>query len=73
MVHHLEASEGDGPANSRSGYYDFFDCGIEATVPFCEAAAAMVFGFSFFGFLASRLPFCSPFAMAVPPEDDIRE
>jgi hypothetical protein len=24
----------------------------------------MVFGFSFFGYLASRLPRCSPFAMA---------
>jgi hypothetical protein len=32
-----------------------------------EAAAAIVFGFSFFGFFASRLPRFSPFAIAFLP------
>src|ERR1700723_1406864 len=31
--------------------------------PFWLAAAAIVLTFSFFGFLLSRLPFCSPLAM----------
>ena len=35
----------------------FFGEGVEAAVPFCEGEAAIVFGFSCFGFLGSRLPF----------------
>src|ERR1700759_3911817 len=35
--------------------------------PFWLGAAAIVFIFSFFGFLASRLPLCSPLAMSTPP------
>ncbi len=34
----------------------FFVVEAEAAVPFIEGAAAMVFGFSFFGFLVSRPP-----------------
>jgi hypothetical protein len=34
----------------------FFVAGVEAVVPVVEGAAAMVFGFSFFGFLVSRPP-----------------
>jgi hypothetical protein len=34
----------------------FFVAGAEAVIPFVEGAAAMVFGFSFFGFLVSRAP-----------------
>ena len=45
----------------------FLDLAIEATVPFVEGAAALSFGFSFFGFLASRLPRWSPLAMSVSP------
>ena len=37
---------------------------LEPMVPFWEAAAAIVFGFSFLGFFASRLPRCSPLAIA---------
>jgi hypothetical protein len=33
---------------------------------FWLGAAAIVLIFSFFGFLASRLPFCSPLAMGIP-------
>ena len=33
---------------------------------FWLGAAAIVLIFSFFGFLASRLPFCSPLAMCIP-------
>ena len=33
--------------------------------PFWLAAAAIVLTFSFFGFLVSRLPFCSPLAMSL--------
>jgi hypothetical protein len=33
---------------------------------FWLGAAAIVLIFSFFGFLASRLPFCSPLAMRFP-------
>ena len=50
----------------------FLDAVIEPTVPFVEGAAAIVFVFSFFGFFASRLPRCSPLAIAAPP-DDTRE
>ncbi len=32
--------------------------------PFVEGAAAMVLGFSFLGFFASRFPRCSPLAIA---------
>src|SRR6202035_5304413 len=34
-----------------------------AAAPFWLGAAAIVLTFSFFGFLDSRLPFCSPLAM----------
>jgi hypothetical protein len=44
----------------------FLDPLLEPAVPFAEGAAARVFGFSF-GFLASRLPRCSPLAMSTPP------
>jgi hypothetical protein len=43
----------------------FLDPEMEANVPFVGDAAALSFGFSFFGFLASRLPRCSPLAMSV--------
>jgi hypothetical protein len=33
---------------------------------FWLGAAAIVLIFSFFGFLASRLPFCSPLAICIP-------
>ncbi len=46
----------------------FLDTVIEATVPFVEGAAAIVFVFSFFGFFASRLPRCSPLAMSASPD-----
>ena len=54
----------------------FFGPALEPVLPFIEGAAAMVFCFSFFGFLASRLPRCSPFRhdqlrvpRTVPPFD----
>jgi len=46
--------------DSRCRYFYFVFAGGE---PFCDGAAATVFGFSFFGFFASRFPFCSPLAM----------
>jgi hypothetical protein len=42
----------------------FLDAVLELTVPFVEGAAAIVLGFSFLGFFASRLPRCSPLAIA---------
>ena len=51
----------------------FLDPALEPAVPFVEAAAAMVFGFSFFGFLDSRLPRCSPLAMSAPPVHGVVE
>jgi hypothetical protein len=36
-----------------------------AAAPFWLGAAAIVLTFSFFGFLDSRLPFCSPLAMSL--------
>src|SRR5215211_3157138 len=54
-------------ASVRSECHYFLELAIEATVPFVEGAAALSFGFSFFGFLASRLPRCSPLAMVVSP------
>jgi hypothetical protein len=45
----------------------FLDPVLELTVPFVEGAAATVFGFTAFGFLASRFPRCSPFAISAPP------
>jgi hypothetical protein len=42
----------------------FFVAGAEAVVPVVEGAAAMVFGFSFFGFLVS----CPPLAMMLFPK-----
>jgi hypothetical protein len=41
----------------------FFGEGVEAAVPFCEGEAAIVFGFSCFGFLGSR----PPFGIEAPP------
>lgn len=41
----------------------FFDAPLDPAVPFIEGAAAIVFGFSFLGFFASRLPRCSPLGM----------
>ncbi len=43
------------------------DPALEPAVPLVEGAAAIVFGFSFFGFLASRLPRCSLLGMSAPP------
>jgi hypothetical protein len=40
---------------------------LELTDPFVEGAAALVFGFAAFGFLASRFPRCSPFAISASP------
>jgi hypothetical protein len=36
-----------------------------ATDPLVEGAAAVVLGFSFLGFFASRFPRCSPFGIAL--------
>jgi hypothetical protein len=47
--------------------YPFLGPPLEPAVPFSEGAAAFVFGLSFLGFLASRLPRCSPFGMAAAP------
>jgi hypothetical protein len=43
---------------------------LDPAVPFMDGAAAVVFGFSFFGFFASRLPRCSPFGMSASPSLD---
>ena len=56
-----DSDQNDFPEQSR--FYFVFTGGE----PFCEGAAATVFGFSFFGFFASRLPFCSPFAITIAP------
>jgi hypothetical protein len=45
----------------------FLDPVLGLTDPFVEGAAAMVFGFAAFGFLASRFPRCSPFAISASP------
>ncbi len=47
--------------------YFLEDPPLEPAAPFWEGAAAMVFCFSFLGFLASRLPRCSPLAMPATP------
>ena len=49
---------------NKEGAY-LFAPPLDPAVPFTEGAAAIVFGFSFFGFLASRLPRCSPFGMSL--------
>jgi hypothetical protein len=54
------------PAGDAANRY-FFDPGVEAAVPFAEGAAAMVFGFTCFGFLVSR----PPFAMDAPPDGGV--
>jgi hypothetical protein len=46
----------------RLGY--FLEPVLEPDEPLVEGAAAIVFGFSFFGFLASRLPRCSPLGIS---------
>jgi hypothetical protein len=50
------------PAGEGAAHF-FFGEGVEATVPFCEGEAAIVFGFSCFGFLGSR----PPFGIEAPP------
>ena len=52
-----------GSNQPESVAYFFFGEGVEATVPFAEGAAAVVFGFSCFGFLGSR----PPFGIEAPP------
>jgi hypothetical protein len=54
-------------SRTREGACYFLELLIAPTVPFWDAAAAIVFGFSFFGFFASRLPRCSPLAIACLP------
>jgi hypothetical protein len=56
------------PAEAGNYYFFFPDPKVgcqPAADPFWLAAAAIVFTFSFFGFLDSRLPFCSPLAMSL--------
>jgi len=55
------------PAEASRCFYFFLpdpNVGCQpAGLPFWLGAAAIVLTFSFFGFFASRLPFCSPFAI----------
>ena len=51
----------DAPATCHAYFLEELPVG--AALPFWEGAAAIVLGFSFFGFLDSRLPRCSPFAI----------
>ena len=53
------------PASESVAYF-FFGEGVEAAVPFAEGAAAVVFGFSCFGFFGSR----PPFGIDAPPVPD---
>ena len=51
---------------SRVIYGSRISLEVAVSVPvFWLGAAAIVFSFSFFGFLASRFPFCSPLAISI--------
>ncbi|MEJ1936316.1 hypothetical protein WDZ92_39490, partial [Nostoc sp. NIES-2111] len=60
---HRGAPLSAAPAGAGGSPWCFPPVGFWMISPFVEGAAAIVFGFSFLGFLASRLPRCSPFAM----------
>jgi hypothetical protein len=61
----MKAKDPDPRSGSVSRY--FLDPVLELIDPFVEGAAALVFGFAAFGFLASRFPRCSPFAIYSSP------
>jgi hypothetical protein len=67
MGQELGPIPGKGLADPEQRYFLDPLLVLEPAVPLIEGAAALVFGFSFFGFLASRLPRCSPLAMSTPP------